>query len=798
MIAAGLVLVFLMCLARADSAESPPIFHIPNAIPTADFDRLPVFFTSDPEYDAFANEWFMRHLSVDKERAVHDYGGGVVLGATDHLWCAEWDAWYLPWIDRGAMGTERQGGSDIDWQFYYLLNVPINKYGQVWGAIFSPEPKDRAQHWKPLLGWPWPKYNRDTSSPLPHGWEFNDPADGQRDKWKAWDVELSPGYADHSLGGKITGPRPEFVSPKFDADVYQVPVIELDIEYKIAEGARDADPIDGLRIYWKTDDEPFFSDDKSVTSDFADLPPKQFPRDYTAFHTERSARYPLYFLMCQHPKWGREGRRIMQLKIVPGGSEGFTVSLNYVRASYDVRLYTTNGILINSAFRYYMWSGNGDFLKAVMPRLRMAMVYMNEHLQGRTHSLIHSGWMVGKDGLGGEVGRSVYGSYWDLLPSGVFDIESSVHYYAALRGMAELERVARSKGLSFPNVCVLGPDDKTILSYRDEAESLDRQADRVKRRIEEVFWMPETGRFCKAVDVNGGKHDYGFLHFNLWALAHGVGTEDQRASVLSWLDGSRTVEGDTSVGADIYHWRFGPRISTKRNTDWYYWSWIEDGKTAPPKIAWMREWGDQMQDGGGVPFTSFYDLLLRTSTGRQADLDAAFERTKQIQSWFEDVKSAGGNGLNFYRKYYDGHPERGRLQSPMPGGLGLDREFLSDGSLATAFLPLAFLSLRADRDGVLSITPSVPTQLERIAVRNVFYRGNHLDIEAGRRYLSLAGSRMPNSKGLSISVTFRNIAGRFEVLLDGKPYREWKRDGEQNVTVTTSLKPCRIEIKCAD
>lgn len=792
-----LLVIALMSTYQAQCAENPPIFHLPNASPKADFDRLPVFYTSDPKYDEFANEWFMRHLSVDKERAVHDYGGGVVLGATDHLWCVEWDAWYLPWIDRGAMGTERQGGNDVDWQYYYLLNVPMNKYGQVWGAIFSPEPKDRLGHWKPLIGWPWPKYNRDTSSPIPHGWEFNDPNDGQRDKWIARDIELSPGYADHSLEGAITGPRPEFISPEFDADVYQVPIIELDIEYKLSEVAKVTDLIAGLRIYWKTDDEPFFSEDKMVTADFADLPPKQFPNDYASFHTEKSARYPLYFLMCQHPKWGREGRRITRIKIVPTdeGTEGVTVSLNYVRASYDVRLYTTNGILVNSAFRYYMWSGNDEFLRAIMPRLRRAMIYMNEHLQGRKHGLIHSGWMVGKDGLGGVVGRSVYGSYWDLLPSGVFDIESSVHYYSALRAMAELERVVKQKGWRFPEVSVLGPDDKAVVGYYDDAKSLDKLAETVKKRIEEVFWMPETGRFCKAVDVNGKKHDYGFLHFNLWALAQGIGTKAQRDSILSWMDGSRIVEGDTSTGSDIYKWRFGPRITTKRNTEWYYWAWIDDWKVATEEWKYSREWGNQMQDGGGVPFTSFYDLVLRTSVGRQSDIDAAFERTKEIQAWFADVKAAGGQGLQFYRKYYDGHPDRGRLQSPMPGGIGLDREFLSDGSLATAFIPFAFLGLSAEEDGVLSITPAVPSQLGKVGVRNVFYRGNHLDIEAGRDYVSLEGSRIPNGEGLKLSVTFLRVPTRFEVLVDGKPCDSWKRNRDGSVTVLADLKPLRVEIR---
>jgi hypothetical protein len=196
-----------------------------------------------------------------------------------------------------------------------------------------------------------------------------------------------------------------------------------------------------------------------------------------------------------------------------------------------------------------------------------------------------------------------------------------------------------------------------------------------------------------------------------------------------------------------------------------------------------------------VPFTSFYDLLLRTSTGRQADTDAAFERTKEIQAWYKDVKAAGGEGLQFYRKYYDGSPERGRLQSPMPGGIGLDREFLSDGSLGTAFIPFAFLGLNAEKDGVLSITPAVPSQLDRVGVRNVFYRGNHLTIEAGRNYVSLKGSRISNGRKLKLSITFRNVAKHFEVLVDGKPSRSPKRNSDGSVTVPADLGPIRVEFR---
>jgi hypothetical protein len=260
---------------------------------------------------------------------------------------------------------------------------------------------------------------------------------------------------------------------------------------------------------------------------------------------------------------------------------------------------------------------------------------------------------------------------------------------------------------------------------------------------------------------------------------------------VSWVNGSRIVAGDTSTGADIYHWRFGPRITTKRNEDYYYWAWNHDRKpdSTNPQFAW----GNQMQDGGGVPFTSCFDLMARCGTGRQAEIDKAYDRTKEIQAWYADVKAAGGNGPEFYRKYYDGHPERGLQQSPKPGGLGLDHEFLSDASLGPQFLFHAFLGIDSTEDGIIDIAPKVPTQSDKIGCENVYYRGNHLKIEAGRGYVSLEGSQMPNPSGLKARITFMNVPKSF-VLTGGKSTDQVRRNPDGTVTLVTDLKSGRYQV----
>ena len=783
-------------IALPSDPVKPMTFNLDNAPDLPDHTRLPRFYTSDPGYDAFINDYFMRHLSVDDDGV---YTGGVKLGIVDQLWTIEWDIWMLPWIDRGAMGLRRQGGSPIDVLLTTLANVPVDKFGYCWGARLCPEPNNSLGGYQVTFGWPWPKYNRNTTTPTPTGWDFNDPSDGQRDKWAAEDMSLEPGYVDCSLTGEISGPSPKLTAPAFDTDVFQVPIVEIDITYEAPDGKRADSHVGQLRIYWTTNDSPGYSEANSVGVNYADLPPDGYPECYAPYVSTSKARYVLYFPMYLHPNWGRAGRRITGLKVVPAGSnaEGVKVSLNYVRATYDVRLTTSNTTLINGVYKFYMWSGNDDFLRLMLPKMHRAMVFLNEHLNGRRDGLLNFDWMVGKDGLGGDQsGHGLHGSYWDLLPSGRYDIESSMQYYYALCALAKLDEIAARKGWQLPAATVIGPDNKARLAYNETPESLRKLAALVKKNVETRFWVKTTGRFCRNLDVNGKQHDYGFLHFNLLALAFGLGTPAQRDSILSWLDG-RVIAGDTSTGKDIYKWRFAPRTSTKHNTDYYYWAWIvdarNDAQATDNKWAYSRQFGNQMQDGGAVGFTSLFELMARAGTGRQSQIDAAFDRTREIQSWYAEVRAVGGKGPQFYRAYYDGHPERGYQQSPAPGGLGLDHEFLSDSSLATVFPLYAFLGVEAVDDGVLGITPAIPSKFTKVGVTNVFYRGNHLTIEAGKDYVSLEGSSITNGEGLKVSVTFRNTSRGCKVCVGDTPVAV-EPDELGRCTVVTDLRPVRIEI----
>lgn len=795
LIPVAFMMAFTIMMQSSSSSETDYMPEIRNTQMEPDQNRLPGFYTSDSAYDEFVNEYFMRHLSIDK-RGI--YTGGVMLGAVNHMWVVEWDWWMLPWIDRGAMGLARQGGNPSDVPLTTLVTCAVDKYGYTWGARPYPEAKNTIGSHIPTFGWPWPKYIWNRTVTQPTGWEFNDINDGFRDKWTSHDLDLQPGYIDFSLAGKIIGPRPDLISPKFDCDSFQIPIIELDITYKPKSGKDVSKRVDGLKIYWTTDVNPRFSESRMVTADFSTLPPKSFAVDYAPWVSGSEARYALYFPMHLHPEWGKGGRRITRLKIVPddGSAAGDEVSINYIRASYDVRLSTTNATLINAAYKFYMWNGDDEFLKEIMPKLRKSITFMNEHLQGRKDKLLNFDWFAGHDGLGGDQpGHGLIGCYWDLLPAGRYDLESSYNYYYALKAMSELERVIERKKIDVSDISVIGPDNRSVISYGETSESLESLASKVKSQIEKTFWNKTTGRFVRNIDINGVKHDYGFLHHNLTALAFGIGTEKQRRSILSWMDGSRIVTGDTSTGKDIYHWRFAPRTTTLANKNYFFWPWLIGGREATPDLLWTREYGNQMQDGGAIPLTSLFDVMLRISDGSQQQIDAAYARTREVRQWFADVKTVGGEGTEFYRKYYDGHPERGRQQSPLPGGLGLDREFLSDASLGTEFLFYAFLGIDSREDVVITIRPAIPLELDKIGVTNVYYRGNHLKIEAGRDYVSLAGSKIPNGAGLKARIILRNVPAKAQFFADGILIRDINRQKNGSASVTVDLHPMRIEVR---
>jgi len=390
------------------------------------------------------------------------------------------------------------------------------------------------------------------------------------------------------------------------------------------------------------------------------------------------------------PAWKGE---ITRLRICFDNPAGAEVGIQALFTQYDTRHNVNNLAFIIGSDQYFRWTRDLDFLRRNINRMRLALLYVDTELGGREHHCVVTPF-VGHDGRSAITydaagrkhvvpGRGIGNNYWDLLPMGYKDAYATIRYYHALNCMARLEdAIARHPEWNIPG----GP-------LRRESADLRALAEQVQRTAGALFWNEATGRFVCSIDIDGRAHDYGFTFLNCEAICYGFATPQQARSIMSWLTGERIVAGDTAQGKDIYHWRFGPRATTKRNVTYYGFFW-----PAPEKIPW----GGQVQDGGAVLGFSYHDLMARLRVYGP-------DNAREIIDWFDEVQAAGG-----YRAYYkDG--TRGTLQGGgTPGGLGCDKEFY-ESILVPQIMIDGFLGFRPRYDG-FEIHPRLPTDWPSLTV----------------------------------------------------------------------------------
>ena len=401
---------------------------------------------------------------------------------------------------------------------------------------------------------------------------------------------------------------------------------------------------------------------------------------------------------------------LTRVKLRLDGAKGASVTLKSIITAIDTRHPITNINFVRGSSEFFNWTGDVPFLKANVARMRGAMRYALKEFGIEEHHLVRVPW-VGHSGRSGLTfgpkgektlihGEGVGNNYWDLLPFGGDDGLATIYLYDALRLLAGLEATV-----------VDHPEWAIPADGASAADSLRTLADAVKAKFDATFWLPEAGRFAGWRDRDGKLHDYGFVFVNTEAIAYGIATDERAKAVYDWLDGRRVVDGDTSQGEDIYHWRFGPRSTTRRNVETYTWVWSN-----PEGIPW----GGQVQDGGAVLGFSYFDVLSRLKVHGPDD---AWAKLRTIAEWFGEGQSEGG-----YRAYY-AKPGRGTLQGGGPaGGLGMDQEFMESILVPQAML-YGFLGVQPRGDG-LKIDPKLPSNWPSLAVSGVHAQGHVLDLKA--------------------------------------------------------------------
>lgn len=423
------------------------------------------------------------------------------------------------------------------------------------------------------------------------------------------------------------------------------------------------------------------------------------------FYPEKSPLSKQYFHsvipMHKHPDWNG---RITGLQVHLPASGG-TYRIDSIFTAYDTRHTINNPIFILASKLYFDFTEDTGFLRQQINRMRTALLYMRNAMKGAERNYIRVEW-PGHDGVAGYTvnpdgsktlnpGHGIGNNYWDLMPFGWDDFYATCQYYAATLAMADLEaRIAENPQWGVGGGALMVP-----------AETLSAHAEAIKAKANALFWNEETGRYYACIDKNGVAHDYGYTFLNLEAIWYGIVPPDRARSIMDWISGARIVEGDTSTGADIYHWRFGPRATTRRNVEWYGQAWH-----GPEGIPW----GGQVQDGGAVLGFTFYDLWARHQVYGP---DNALQRLQEIMEWDREVMAAGG-----YRAYYaDGRHGTTLQGCGTPGGLGIDCEFY-ESSMLPAYVVLGLLGLNP-ATGKVTNAEGLPDALHSLTVHNLQYRG---------------------------------------------------------------------------
>jgi hypothetical protein len=539
-------------------------------------------------------------------------------------------------------------------------------------------------------GWPFPTFAQAHGA----GWQFATAhtayplrAPREVDDWELERAETQS--RDRATGWilELTEPDASITTPEIDVDSFVAPFIRL--EWHV-QGLEDADR---ACVEWATAENGFTPEQRLYFRPPADG------------ETWTFTDVPIH----RSPGW--DGR-ITRVRVRFGNRGPATVTLAGLITAVDTRHNVNNSNYLQGCTEYVRWTADIGFLQRNLERMRRVMDFALREFRVHEENCVYTPW-IGHAGRAGwswnedgtktiHRGQGIGCNYWDLLPFSGRDTLATIYLYDALRRMAQLEQdIAEHPEWNLPRP-----------PAHLRAEALSQTADAVKDVGGQLLWNPETGRFPACVDLDGVRHDYGYTFVNCEAIFFGFATEEQATEILAWLNGDRSVDGDTSQGDDIYHFRFAARATTRRNTEWYNFVW-----SGPEGIPW----GGQVQDGGAVLGFAFHDHMARLQT---LGPDDAWAQLAQLLDWFRDVREAGG-----YRAYYAADPSRGTLQGGgPPGGLGMDHEFI-ESLLVPQVMLYGFLGFEPGVDG-FRLAPRLPADWPELTVTRVHFHDLVLEITA--------------------------------------------------------------------
>lgn len=608
--------------------------------------------------------------------------------------CTLWDAWVPMSTLWPAVGDEASAAAMRAFYRRVLLNRQMDDDGYI--------TMDQHRGHAHPGGWPFPLWQQAGGA----GWHFTLQGDPYRDMMQTPQTDVksleirgaTDVLQDDAFGMRLTTVPGEtaITLPARAFEAFVSPFVV--IEWSSDQLPEDARPV----LQWRGVGQAEFDEVRSV----AVTPDSGLGGQYGA--GLKLSIVPLH----EHPQW--QGP-IEQLRLKWQTAEPVTLTIRNVHTAIDSRHPITSPLFVRSSIEYFRWTGDIDFLRQNIGRMRTALDYATDEFAVRENGAVLVDW-PGHDGRRGFVrdaagkktllrGHGVGNNYYDLLPFGHLDAYATILLFDALQAAAKVEQAITEH----PEWNVSPPEGEQVETFAPDA--LLQLAEHLRQQAGRRFWDDSKGRFIGWIDADGNRADYGFTFLNLEAIYYGFATPEQAERIMQWIEGTRTIDGDTSTGADLYHWRFAPRVTTRRNVDWYCWVWHD-----PESIAW----GDQIQDGGAVLGFSFHDLMARLET---RGADNAWQRLQAILKWYGEVQAEGG-----YRAYY-AKPGRGSLQGGgTPGGLGLDHEFM-ESVLVPQVMLYGFLGFEPQVAG-FRIAPKLPEDWPSLEVTRIAWRDHVFDVKA--------------------------------------------------------------------
>ncbi|MCD9021648.1 discoidin domain-containing protein [Cohnella silvisoli] len=311
-------------------------------------------------------------------------------------------------------------------------------------------------------------------------------------------------------------------------------------------------------------------------------------------------------------------------------------------------------------------------------------------------------------------------NYWDNLRFGYKDPYTNLYFYAACKAMSELYAM---KGNA------------------TEAVNYATLAATVKTNFNTTFWDSTKKRYKTTIDINNVSRDFGLAFLNLEALAYGLADTTTKANdIIDWLDGTRTISGDTSTGSDIYYYTVAPRANTLaiESTGSPYW-WQDPGGIS---VTGSASWDQHLENGGFIFYTEFYDILARAA---YKGIDNAYARMKTVAGEFA-IDELRRDPANSYGAAWR---------------IGVTGEFPESGLVPAAFL-YTVAGIDASKDG-LTIAPSIPTGMTTATVSTLAYKGRDYTIQVWDDRVEIT---TPNAGTPTVTYLIGNLAANTTYTID--------------------------------